>query len=79
MQNPPRDRSLQPLINRLQCIVLATRPLVMWLFMLSMQSFSSEPQQLAAPIEALLRAGADSATSVLTMLAALAERNLLGT
>lgn len=51
----------------------------MWLFMLSMQSFSSEPQQLAAPIEALLRAGADSATSVLTMLAALAERNLLGT
>ena len=50
----------------------------MWLFMLSLQSFASETQQLAAPIEALLRAGAESATNVLAMLAALTERNLLG-
>ncbi|KAK4500752.1 hypothetical protein PRZ48_008942 [Zasmidium cellare] len=61
------------------CIVLTTRPLVMWLFMHCLQSYPSEPQQLAAPIEALLQAGAESANSVLVMLSALAERNLLET
>lgn len=50
----------------------------MWLFVLALPPSFTEVQHLASPIEALLHAAADSATSILLMLAALAKRNLLG-
>ncbi|USW58592.1 hypothetical protein Slin15195_G119110 [Septoria linicola] len=61
------------------CIVLATRPLIMWLLMRSLPPERSEPQQLAVPIAALLHAAVDSATNIIMMLKSLTERGLLET
>ncbi|KAF2210016.1 hypothetical protein CERZMDRAFT_121896 [Cercospora zeae-maydis SCOH1-5] len=61
------------------CIVLATRPLIMWLLVLSLPPATSEPQQLATPISALLHASAESATTIILMLKSMTERGLLET
>ncbi|KAL1639382.1 hypothetical protein SLS58_007963 [Diplodia intermedia] len=61
------------------CIVLATRPLVMWLLMLSMPPATMEPQQLARPIATLLQTSAESATANIFMLRTLAEHDMLET
>ncbi|XDG06182.1 hypothetical protein ABKA04_005797 [Annulohypoxylon sp. FPYF3050] len=61
------------------CIVLATRPLVMWLLTLSVQHTVVEAQQLDGPIAALLQRAAGSATSITLILKTLADQNMLDT
>lgn len=61
------------------CIVLATRPLVMWLLTLSVQHTVVEVQQLDGPIAALLQRAAGSATSITLILKTLADQNMLDT
>ncbi|KAI1503172.1 hypothetical protein F5X99DRAFT_117257 [Biscogniauxia marginata] len=61
------------------CIVLATRPLVMWLLTLSVQHTVTEPQRLVGPIATLLQTSAGSATTMILMLKTLAEQNMLDT
>lgn len=50
----------------------------MWLLSVSIPPAATEPQQLAAPIAALLQAAVISATTIIMMAKALAERGLLG-
>ncbi|KAI1452453.1 hypothetical protein F4805DRAFT_447319 [Annulohypoxylon moriforme] len=61
------------------CIVLATRPLVMWILTLSVQHTMAEPQQLDGPIAALLQRAVGSATSIILILKTLADQNMLDT
>ncbi|KAL7622540.1 hypothetical protein AAE478_008047 [Parahypoxylon ruwenzoriense] len=61
------------------CIVLATRPLVMWLLTLSSQLTALEPQRLVGPIAILLQTSVESAMTITRMLRALAEHNMLST
>ncbi|PPJ55688.1 hypothetical protein CBER1_05872 [Cercospora berteroae] len=82
--NQPSKTEMPHMLRRVMlsyhhCIVLATRPLIMWLLMLSLPPATSEPQQLATPISALLHASAESATTIILMLKSLTERGLLET
>ena len=61
-----------------QCIVLATRPLVMWLLMLYLPSMTTFPPQMASPTFALLQKSTESAMTIIRMLDALAKHDLLG-
>jgi proline utilization trans-activator len=60
-----------------QCIVLATRPLVMWLLILNLQSVTVQHQQLVGPVAALLHTSTESAMSIVLMLKSLAEHDML--
>ncbi|KAF2440812.1 hypothetical protein P171DRAFT_488407 [Karstenula rhodostoma CBS 690.94] len=57
------------------CIILATRPLVMWLLIQNLQPVSS--QQPTGPVAALLQTSTESAMSIILMLRALAEQDML--
>lgn len=58
-----------------QCIILATRPLVMWLLIQSLQPVP--PQQPAGPAAALLQTSTESAMAIILMLKTLAEQDML--
>lgn len=58
--------------------MLATRPLVMWLLILSMPPATMEPQQLVGLVATLLQTTAESATTIIFMLKTLAEHDTLG-
>jgi proline utilization trans-activator len=60
-----------------QCIVLTTRPLVMWLLLHSIPPSATAPNQLAAPIAALVHTSAESAMTITSSLSALAEHDQL--
>lgn len=61
------------------CIVLATRPLIMWLLLLALPPASTDLQNLAPPIAALLQTSAESALSILAVLCKFAGNDLLET
>lgn len=64
----------------LQCIVLATRPLLMCLIREMLENITAkrEHRQLATPIKALLKASQESATKSLRILLSLQSQHLLG-
>ncbi|KAJ4300059.1 hypothetical protein N0V90_005308 [Kalmusia sp. IMI 367209] len=57
------------------CIILATRPLVMWLLIQNLKPVSS--QQPTGPVAALLQTSTESAMSIILMLRGLAEQDML--
>ncbi|KAJ3520570.1 hypothetical protein NM208_g13653 [Fusarium decemcellulare] len=59
------------------CIVLATRPLVIWLLLRSVPPTHFEPRLLTGPVATLLEKSAQSATRILLMLKDLADREIL--
>ncbi|OJJ42155.1 hypothetical protein ASPZODRAFT_20750 [Penicilliopsis zonata CBS 506.65] len=61
------------------CIVLATRPLVIWLLIRSIPPGQFDPQELAGPMARLLETSAQSATTTLATLVALLDRDMLDT
>ena len=66
-----------------QCIVLATRPILMCLLrerldLRSQRSSETQSREISEPIKALLRTSADSAHKTLRILAALQSQDLLG-
>lgn len=63
------------MLNLLQCIVLTTRPLVMWLLLHSIPPTPTAPNQLAAPIAALVQTSAESAMTITSSLSTLAEHD----
>ncbi|KAL9527278.1 Proline utilization trans-activator [Sphaerulina musiva] len=82
--NQPSKCEMPHMITRIMlsyhhCIVLAIRPLVMWLLISSLPPAASAPQQLAAPISALLHTAVNSATTMITTLKNLTEQGLLET
>lgn len=64
--------------DKMKCIVLATRPLVMWILMLSVPPNTLAHDQLPMPIIALLQKSAESANNMLTSLKRLSQEGLLG-
>lgn len=68
-------------LSLLQCIVLATRPLLMCLIREMLENITAkrEHRQLAAPIKALLKTSQESATKSLRILLSLQSQHLLGT
>ncbi|KAF4470862.1 Fungal specific transcription factor domain-containing [Fusarium albosuccineum] len=59
------------------CIVLATRPLVIWLLLRSVPPTHFEPRLLTGPVATLLEKSAQSATRILLTLKDLADREIL--
>ncbi|KAI5460691.1 hypothetical protein BGZ63DRAFT_488712 [Mariannaea sp. PMI_226] len=66
-------------ISHHHCIVLATRPLVMWLLFRSISSSQPNAGWRAGPIATLLETSVRSATTMLLMLMDLAGRDMLET
>ncbi|KAH7009506.1 hypothetical protein EDB80DRAFT_713441 [Ilyonectria destructans] len=67
------------MLSHHHCIVLATRPLVIWLLIRSLPPNKLDPHVLAGPIWGLLEKSAQSATATIFMLKNLEDREILET
>lgn len=65
----------QLMLSYHHCIVLTTRPLVMWLLLHSIPPSPNAPTQLTAPIAALVQTSAESAMTITSSLSTLAEHD----
>ena len=62
----------------LQCIILATRPLVLWLLIRTLAPNDFDLRLLSRPITKLLEKSVQSATATLLILRSMVDRELLG-